>query len=546
MKLETSRTRFSALRTALVCVWVVGCAAERNSDSDAADAGGTDSRAPSDARVGRDRTSPDPNPETGTRDARDDVPDARGPSTVVTYPAPAGYPAHPDYEVRVDGRPVHVYAAKVSTEDRYRPRPHQNATATVGFAIFDHDGPVTVTVRVKNLELTHAQIKPRRRGISATREGNTLRFTLPRPDNVVLELDQDIFKHLYFFTNPLEEHPVAPTDPNVTYLGPGVHEQTITPAAGQTVYLAGGAVVKGKITVRGRQNVTIRGRGILDGAALDGGNLLLIEDASHVDVSQIVLVDSPSWSLRLHGAKQVALSSVRIFGWRQNSDGIDLSNAEDVTVKGCFVRTFDDSVVVKVMDDDFRTGGALDNGVSQRLHVSGCLLIQDHGGGPLKIGANEMLGLSVSDVTFVDNDLLGTRGEALLLIRNQGTAEVSKVLFQDIHADGARISYTGVQSGLRTAQVRLLKLGIGTTNAYVDTFAPGHISDVTFRRVEFVGDIEPPLPPHCVLEGVDAQHRVERVVIEDVSVLGQKFESTASTACSLDKNAYADAPTFRP
>ena len=54
-------------------------------------------------------------------------------------------------------------------------------------------------------------------------------------------------------------------DPNVLYFGPGVHRPgKIELKSGETVYIAGGAVVYTAIGGRGVSGVRILGRGIID------------------------------------------------------------------------------------------------------------------------------------------------------------------------------------------------------------------------------------------------------------------------------------------
>ena len=70
---------------------------------------------------------------------------------------------------------------------------------------------------------------------------------------------------LLLFANPPEATPPDKNDPNVKYFGPGLHRaDAIQLTDNQTLYLAPGAVVQGGIHARGT-NITIRGRGILDG-----------------------------------------------------------------------------------------------------------------------------------------------------------------------------------------------------------------------------------------------------------------------------------------
>lgn len=70
---------------------------------------------------------------------------------------------------------------------------------------------------------------------------------------------------LVIFGNPLEKDAPKAGDKNVVYFGAGVHTpDEIKLSDNQTLYIAGGAVVKSRLRATGK-NITVRGRGILSG-----------------------------------------------------------------------------------------------------------------------------------------------------------------------------------------------------------------------------------------------------------------------------------------
>jgi hypothetical protein len=86
-----------------------------------------------------------------------------------------------------------------------------------------------------------------------------------------VELDRSPRDPLFIFANPSEVDVPTAATPNVIYFGPGLTDLGTKPlsvANGQTVYLAGGAYVKGRLQLARRNapgGVTVRGRGILSG-----------------------------------------------------------------------------------------------------------------------------------------------------------------------------------------------------------------------------------------------------------------------------------------
>lgn len=452
----------------------------------------------------------------------------------------AAYPSHPDFQVTVDGRPMHVWRGTVSTETMFHPRPYHNRTKEVGFVTFDLARPVEIEVRVTHPALKQVAIKPDRIGITPSVQGDTIRFRLERPANFIVELNGSAFDHLYIFANPPEKDAPSPGDPNVIYFGPGLHRTGLINVKqdGQTVYLAAGAVVRGRILVRDRHHVVLRGRGILDAIdEPDRANPVLIDRSSDVRIEDIVILNSRGWTVRLDDSRRLQIENIREICSHQNSDGIDPLNCEDVVIRNTFQRVYDDAIVIKT-----QRGGA-----SRRILAEGCVLIGDHAT-PLKIGANEMMGTEVSDVTFRDCDILHSCATGYLAIKNQGTAAVSRVRFEDIRIEGSRVNFGGVQNGTRKQGIYLFLVFVKDTNVYArkkgEAFTPGSVRDVVFRNVTYrSGDADGGVYLSRI-EGLNDQHRVSNVLFDHVIVNGQPLAD--GRAAGFETNAFADGIRFVP
>lgn len=155
------------------------------------------------------------------------------------------------------------------------------------------------------------------------------------------------------------------------YFGPGEHEAgIIAPKSGQTVCIDRGAVVHGEIYLDHVTNVTVTGRGILDCSRFERADVrarefrkarnwqivdtehacfpCVIHGCSKVRFEGITIRDTPFWGLVVRsGSTDIDIDGVKIVGqWRYNSDGIDISASSEVRVRNCFVRSFDDCLVV--------------------------------------------------------------------------------------------------------------------------------------------------------------------------------------------------------
>ena len=79
-------------------------------------------------------------------------------------------------------------------------------------------------------------------------------FTLDRPVNLSIEVNDDIFHNLHLFANPVDKNkPKKTKDKNLIYFASGVHNlpgDSLMVESGKTGYIAGGAVVYGCIYAR--------------------------------------------------------------------------------------------------------------------------------------------------------------------------------------------------------------------------------------------------------------------------------------------------------
>ena len=215
-------------------------------------------------------------------------------------------------------------------------------------------------------ETSGAVLYPLTEGGRLQKAGSVWRLKVDAGAQYVVEFDGLPPLHV-FADRPFEYRHVE----NEIYFGPGEHEAgIIAPTNGQTVCIDRGATVHGEIFLDRVTNVVITGRGILDCSRFERADRRAQEfrkarklppiDTEHachpfvvyasdrVRIEGIVIRDTPFWALLVRsGSTNVEIDGVKIVGqWRYNSDGIDISASSDVTVKDCFVRSFDDCAVV--------------------------------------------------------------------------------------------------------------------------------------------------------------------------------------------------------
>jgi hypothetical protein len=451
--------------------------------------------------------------------------------SVRIYPSPAGEPLATNFSVTIGRQSVPVYIAQVAALGTAKQSgmfiPYDTA-----FASFDLQGSVTVSVTCPEAVI-RANILPNSSGVTPTISGHTLTFTVSKPCQLEVEVNGDWMHSLQFFVNPIETNAPRPDDPDVIYFGPGVHQvEDLQVGSGKTVYIAGGAVVYGKVKpdVNSRHNVSaiselgggavfslagdnikICGRGIIDGSLCPNHTRNLISVCgTNISLEGVIVRDSSTWTIPIHSSEHETVENIKVFGYRGNSDGIDICNSRHVIVSGCFLRTMDDLVVVKTP-----VKGA---GESRDITVSGCVLWNELAQA-LNIGAE--LRENVEDVTFSDCDIIHDKGrEWLLRVYNCDDADVHNVTFDNIRIGESK---------------RLISLWIGKAKWSSDN-ERGHIDNITFQNIRAVG-----LHPSSDLNGFDAQHEIDDVVFKNIVINGQPL-----TPANVHQNAFVHGIQMTP
>lgn len=451
---------------------------------------------------------------------------------LISWPAPAGEVPSPDYSLTVDGSPVFVYQARVRAEILEHEGLWTHTPDCPGerasFAMFDMGGPVTVSVRPSRPFIT-ATVLPARAEIAPVVEDGVVRFTLDQPWHLTLLLDGSDAQPLHLFIGAPETDIPAPDDPNVIYFGPGVHEvESLHIRDGQTVYLAGGAVVKAvlkpgetgtynekwKVTffsgvvldVTGVHDVRIAGRGILDGSLIPhpGRKLIRVADAHGIHLGGIVLRDAPNWNVIISGSHDVEVDDLRIISGRLNSDGINSVNSQRIRIRRCFVRNHDDSIVVKTVQPELPAAD---------VRVEDCQLWDDWG---YAMGVTYETRATVNRVSYHRCDVLFVR-HWCMGVRVSDSATISDVSFHEIGiADFSGYGRLGGARNALSTEPLLLYLSIAQ-DCWGHDEQRGRIRNVTLDGVTIDSDYLPP----SLLEGFDDEHDIRGITLRNVRLRHQ-------------------------
>lgn len=101
----------------------------------------------------------------------------------------------------------------------------------------------------------------------------------------------------------------------------------------------------------GVENVRISGRGMIDLSKLEwhARSAIRFDLSKNVTVEGVSINNAPEWTMYFTQSQNISVSEIMLFGYRQNSDGICLTDCRNATVKNCFARSGDDLFEVKSM-----------------------------------------------------------------------------------------------------------------------------------------------------------------------------------------------------
>ena len=268
-------------------------------------------------------------------------------------------PLSDDYVVRMNGQLVEVRACRESRIPFNRVWPGRqrplDQTERASYISCEADCPIVCEVSPKH-DFRRAVVRPLSKGVSANVSDGKIGFTLPGPGYYVLETDGP-HKALHVFVEKPREF--SGRDSATLRFGPGMHVAGLVRLKSHDrVYIDRDAIVFGCFTGEDVEDVKVFGHGVIDGRVCERifegcysplqFSCLRFHGAKGIALDGPILMDSPSWALAFFGCEDVDVRHVKIIGqWRYNTDGIDICNSSRVEVRDSFVRSFDDTIVIK-------------------------------------------------------------------------------------------------------------------------------------------------------------------------------------------------------
>ena len=481
---------------------------------------------------------------------------------LILHSPPKDEKLYTDYKVTVNGISAKLPLCRVSAMPYNTAWPGYqrplDQTEEAAFLSFESDEAVTLTVTYKNAP-DEVLVRPLSKGVNASIDGNTATVTLSQSGAYTVEADG--FHHaLHVFFNPVkdfEKYTVGAK--NILHYPAGVHRVgKVELVSDTTVILDSGAYVYGSFFAVCAQNVTVCGYGVIDGSeekretvndllpldyyanipadreailslieknhVLDG--IVRFYNCKNIRLEGVIMRDCSTFACIPARCEDVTIENVKAVGmWRYNSDGTDLFNCSRAVIRNCFLRHFDDCIVLKGIcgwDDHDMTDILIEN----------CVTWCDWGRN-LEIGA-ETNAPKFKNIIFRNSDCI--HGSSICLdIHHHNRAEISDVTFEDI-----RVEYTRHQlpdtyqhdmnapfpAFETTRHPLLMAIPIYNMGLFSKDGKHGCVHDVKFKNIQILTD-SPDLPvPESMFIGLDEAHTVSRVKVENVTFNGKHLHGS--------------------
>ncbi|TSA31831.1 MAG: hypothetical protein D4R64_17235 [Porphyromonadaceae bacterium] len=442
-------------------------------------------------------------------------------SKTILYSAPGPEKKSDDFEMFVNNKPVFVYEARVSKYPINQIWPGYqrplDQTEIASFAYFDFDGKVEIEIISKE-EINSLDIRPKEYGIIPTITGKSIKIKISKPCQFVVEVN-GYHRALHIFANPISILTIDRQNPKVHYFGPGIHEAGVIKLnSDETVFIDGGAIVYGVIVSENARNIKIAGRGILDASKIarhEAPNMISLKHVVNAHVSGIILRDPHIWAVLPGNSDSITIDNLKLIGlWRYNSDGIDIVNSKNVTIKNTFIRAFDDNIAIKGLK------GAYDeqHNIIENIKIDNCVLWNDWGR-PIELGLETVVD-TMKNITF-SNCYIPHFTWIAIDIQNGDRGYVKDVHFENIFIEDPILdSITlGTDPMDKKELGKTIELIIKGFDWWTTDTIRGNIINIHFTNIRY----NSANPTFINLVGYDSAHMVNNIFIKDYFINGIKI-----------------------
>lgn len=403
-------------------------------------------------------------------------------------------------------------------------------------AIVALEGKMTFKLQCNFAILDECIIRPLAANITPKidEDRRVIEFEISSAGQYTIELRSK--RTLHFFVNDYYEFEEYKDDSNLIYFGPGVHNKNnnkyinsynkIDVPSNCTVFVDYGAIVQGALFAHNKSNIKVVGGGIIDGSVFtrDANNNIQtipyeFNYCTNLLFKGIVTTDPAGWCYNLYFCNEVELDNIKIISSRSNGDGVSVQSCQNVECKNSFVRSWDDSLVVKNYP---HWSNRNNQGTTKNVSFENCILWTDLAQS-MEIGF-ETVGKVMEDITFNNITILHNYHKAPISIHNGNNANLKRVKFTNITIEDAAM-------GGGDGNKYLIDISCAYSSTWSDKQATtelGSVDDVLISNVlvhkiidnyvvSIVGSVDPRV------QYGNSTHYVSNVKVEDIMINDNLF-----------------------
>lgn len=471
-------------------------------------------------------------------------------SSNITYESEIDYETSTNLRLYENGNQIPLYLVKTNGSQTFTQNNYSLANNSVGYV--RADGKINLVLQTNFTLMRGITIRPLEKEIpyEIDQDKRLIYFTIEEAGQYTIEFRTNATLHL--FVDRVDLYKDKPKE-NLMIFEKGLHTKDndsrinsnskIYLNSNTNVYIEYGAVIEGGFVIDGKTNINIYGGGIISGAnfvrdAATGQNFIPweISNSSNIRIEGITNLDPAGWCYNLYFSHDLYLDNIKIISSRANGDGVSVQSCQNVSVSNSFVRSWDDSLVVK----NYPVWNSDKEGYTNNIHFENCLIWTDLAQS-LEIGF-ETIGDVMENIYFKDITILHANHKAAISIHNANNSNVRNVHYDNIVIEDAS---PGRGDGNRSLiEISTLFSTTWSTNHKVT--ALGEINDIYLNNITVLdgnSDLEV-----NILGCIDnreaykgSKHYVNGVHFNNVVIKGEKLSEDYKY---LSINEYTSDITF--
>lgn len=382
----------------------------------------------------------------------------------------------------------------------------------VSAATFDFDEEVDVSIKYNAGKAKTFAVRPYSRNIDFSKHGNTIQFSLAKPQNLMIQVNNDRFTALSLFTNYVDRTVIDENDSSVWYFGPGVNNCTAAAnistgylyvPSNTQLYLSPGAVINGTVMFTDVSNSSIKGHGISYKASGSGG--VNVERSSNIHVEDLIFVNPNGYAVNAAMADSVFVNGIRAFSSKGWGDGIDYFCSTNSRIDNVFMRNSDDTIALYQHRNNW-------SGDSSNITITNSTLWADVAHGiVMGTHGNTENPETMSGITIENMDIMYHKEHQMwyqgCIAINPGDSN----LIKDVYINDVRVE--------EIADGQLVNMRVMFNSKY--NTSPGRgIEDVVIKGLKYSGPNYTPCNPSLIL-AYDEERTIKNVTFYDLEVNGK-------------------------